>query len=124
MQISEVTQKTNLSPDTLRYYERIGLIPPIPRTESGIRDYQESDIKRIEFIKCMRQAGIPVKALDEYLKLVMEGDATIEARKAILVKHRNRLQRKMNEMQETLALLEYKINVYEEKVLQAEKEVA
>lgn len=123
MQISEVTQKTNLSPDTLRYYERIGLLPPVTRTESGIRDYQGSDIKRIEFIKCMRQAGIPVKALNEYLALAEEGDATLNARKAILVEHRARLQKRMREMQETLDLLDYKIKVYEDKVMQAEKAI-
>jgi len=123
MQISEVTEKTSLSPDTLRYYERIGLIAPISRSESGIRDYQEKDIKRIEFIKCMRQAGIPVKALNEYIRLAEQGDSTISARKAILVQQREELQSKMKEMQETLDLLNYKITVYEERVLKAENEL-
>lgn len=123
MRISEVTGKTNLSADTLRYYERIGLIAPISRAESGIRDYQENDIKRIEFIKCMRQAGIPIKTLNEYIHLAEAGDSTISARKAILVQQREELLTKMQEMQETLDLLNYKISVYEERVLKAENEL-
>lgn len=123
MRISEVTEKTELSPDTLRYYERIGLIAPISRNESGIRDYQEKDIKRIEFIKCMRQAGIPVKTLNQYIRLAEQGDCTISARKAILVQQREELQSKMAEMQETLDLLNYKIQVYEERVLKTENKL-
>jgi DNA-binding transcriptional MerR regulator len=123
MKISEVCEKTNFSADTLRYYERIGLIAPVARTESGIRDYQEKDIQRIKFIQCMRKAGIPLKALNDYIRLVGEGDATIEARKAILVQQRDELLNKIQEMQETLDLLNYKIKVYEERVLKAENEM-
>jgi DNA-binding transcriptional MerR regulator len=114
MQISKVADRTDLSADTLRCYERIELIPQITRNENGIRDYQEADIKRIEFIKCMRQAGIPIKALNEYIALAQEGDSTIEARKAILINQRDKLRLKMKEMQETLDLLNYKIKFYEE----------
>ena len=123
MKISEVSEKTDFSADTLRYYERIGLLAPVPRTESGIRDYQEKDIQRIEFIQCMRKAGIPLKALNEYIRLVEEGDSTTEARKAILIKQRDELLIKLQEMQETLDLLNYKIKVYEERVLKAENEM-
>ena len=123
MQISEVTEKTELSPDTLRYYERIGLVAPISRTTSGIRDYQESDIKRIEFIKCMRQAGIPVKTLIKYIHLAEAGDSTIAARKAILEQQRKELLSKLQEMQETLDLLNFKIKVYEERVLTTENKL-
>ena len=123
MQISEVTDKTGLSAHTLRYYEKIGLITPVNRNTSGIRDYQENDIKRIEFIKCMRQAGIPLKTLNEYIRLAEAGDCTLEARKTILVQQREELLLKMQEMQETLDLLDYKIQFYEERMLQAENEM-
>lgn len=84
MTISEVSEKYGLTPDTLRYYERIGLIPPVPRTRSGLRDYDESSCNWIEFIKCMRGAGLQIEALIEYVALYQQGDSTIEARKICL----------------------------------------
>ena len=70
MRIAEVSEQCDISPDTLRYYERIGLLPPVNRSESGIRDYDEIDLKRVEFIKCMRSAGLPIEVLIEYVSLV------------------------------------------------------
>ena len=79
MSITEVSKKYGLSPDTLRYYERIGLIPPVHRTAGGVRDYTESDCNWVEFIKCMRGAGIQVEALIDYVALFQQGDATADA---------------------------------------------
>ena len=70
MKIAEVSERYGISSDTLRYYERIGLIPPVNRHDSGIRDYNELDLKRVEFIKCIRSAGLPIEALIEYVGLV------------------------------------------------------
>jgi len=123
MKIAEVSERYVISSDTLRYYERIGLIPPVNRNENGIRDYNETDIKRVEFIKCMRSAGLPIDVLIEYVGLVQQGDQTIEARKDILKKQREHLLARMKEMQETLDLLNYKINVYENAVLKKGKVV-
>jgi DNA-binding transcriptional MerR regulator len=123
MRISKVCERYSISSDTLRYYERIGLIPPVNRNRSGIRDYNEIDIKRVEFIKCMRSAGLPIEALIEYVRLVQQGDQTIEARKEILQVQRERLVAKMEEMQETLDILDYKISVYEKAVLKKENEI-
>ncbi len=91
MKIAEVSEQYGLSSDTLRYYERIGLIPPVNRNESGIRDYGELDIRRVEFIKCMRSAGLPIEVLIDYMALVQQGDQTIEARKEILKEQRELL---------------------------------
>ena len=77
MKIAEVSQHYGLSPDTLRYYERIGLLPPVNRAESGIRDYSEIDVRRVEFIKCMRNAGLPIEVLTKYFALLQQGDETI-----------------------------------------------
>lgn len=85
MTIAEVSKIYELSNDTLRYYERIGLLPPIKRTKSGIRDYQESDCKWIEFIKCMRNAGLPIEVLIEYVALYQQGDQTAGARMDLLI---------------------------------------
>lgn len=123
MKISEVSEQFGISLDTLRYYERIGLIPPVNRNGSGIRDYSELDVRRVEFIKCMRSAGLPIEVLIEYFKLVQQGDQTIEARKEILKEQRELLMTRMQEMQKTLDLLNHKIEVYENAVLKAEKEI-
>ncbi len=123
MKIAEVSGRYGISPDTLRYYERIGLIPPVNRNGSGVRDYNDLDVRRVEFIKCMRGAGLPIEALIEYIALVQQGDHTIEARKEILKEQREQLLARMAEMQKTLDMLDYKIEVYEKAVLKREKEL-
>jgi DNA-binding transcriptional MerR regulator len=123
MKIMEVSEQYSISSDTLRYYERIGLIPPVNRKENGIRDYNELDLRRVEFIKCMRSAGLPVEVLIEYVALVQRGDKTIEARKEILIEQRELLIARMQEMQKTLDILNHKIEVYENAVLEKEKEI-
>ena len=123
MKIAEVSEHYGLSPDTLRYYERIGLIPPVTRNESGIRDYGELDVRRVEFIKCMRSAGLPIEVLIDYMELVQQGDQTIDARKEILKEQREQLVARMAEMQNTLELLDYKIRGYENAVLKKEKDM-
>ena len=123
MKIAEVSEQYGISTDTLRYYERVGLIPPVNRNGSGIRDYNELDLRRVEFIKCMRSAGLPVEVLIEYVALVQQGDKTIEARKEILKEQREILLTRMKEMQNTLDILNRKIEVYENSVLKKEKEI-
>jgi DNA-binding transcriptional MerR regulator len=123
MKIAEISERYAISSDTLRYYERIGLIPPVNRNQNGIRDYTEMDIRRVEFIKCMRSAELPVEALIEYVTLVQQGAQTIEARKEILKEQRELLAGRMKEMQKTLDILDHKIEVYENAVLTKEKEI-
>jgi len=123
MKIAEVSEQYGLSADTLRYYERIGLIPPINRNQGGIRNYGEVDVMRVEFIKCMRSAGLPIEVLIEYMELVQQGDHTIEVRKEILKGQRELLLCRMQEMQKTLDILNYKIKAYENTVLKTEKEI-
>lgn len=121
MKIAEVSEQFDLSSDTLRYYERVGLIPPVHRNESGIRDYNELDLRRVDFIKCMRSAGLPIEVLIEYVALVQQGDTTIEARKDILKEQRALLLARMKEMQKTLDILNHKVEVYEKAVLKKER---
>ena len=123
MKIAEVSEQYDISSDTLRYYERIGLIPPVTRTNSGIRDYSDLDIRRVEFIKCMRSAGLPLDVLIEYMDLVQKGDKTIETRKEILVEQRDLLAGRIQEMQKTLDLLNHKVQVYENRILTKEKAI-
>ena len=123
MKISEVSEQYELSADTLRYYERVGLIPPVNRTESGIRDYGEADIEWVNFVKYMRNAGLPIEVLVEYVSLVQQGDHTSEARKQILINQRDEIVHKIEKMQKTLDLLNHKIEVYEDLLVKREKEI-
>jgi DNA-binding transcriptional MerR regulator len=121
MKISEVSKKYALSADTLRYYERVGLIPPVNRTDSGIRDYNDLDLRRVEFVKCMRNAGLPVDVLVEYVRLVQQGDQTAEARREILGEQRERLLVKIEELKKVLGILNHKIEVYDHILLNLEQ---
>lgn len=123
MTITEVSNQYGLTPDTLRYYERVGLIPSVSRTPGGIRDYGERDCRWIQFIKCMRSAGLPVEILIEYVSLFLQGDETFDARKALLIEQRTLLAERVAEMQETLSRLDMKIERYEKLVLPAEHEL-
>ncbi len=121
MNIAEVSKQFDLSQDTLRYYERIGLIPSVNRNKSGIRDYTEEDCRWVEFIKCMRSAGLPIESLIEYLSLFQRGDETVNARKELLVEQRNELLKRMEDMKKTLERLNFKIARYEQTVVEKEK---
>ena len=123
MKIAEVSEKYGLSIDTLRYYERIGLISTVTRNKGGMREYGERDLKRVEFVKCMRGAGLSIEVLIEYIELVGQGDATIPARKEILIEQQDLLKGKIHEFQKTLDLLNHKIEVYESALLKREKEI-
>jgi DNA-binding transcriptional MerR regulator len=121
MKIAEVSKKYDLSQDTLRYYERTGLLPNVNRDKNGLRDYTDEDCKWVEFIKCMRNAGLPIEILIEYVSLVQQGDETLEARKELLIEQRNYLVKKMEEMMKTIERLNGKIERYEQTVLTKEK---
>ena len=114
MTIAQASRQYGLSADTLRYYERIGLIPPVPRNKSGIRDYDQESCQWIELMKCMRSAGVQIEALVEYVELFRQGDATLEARKALLMEQRDLLLARMEEIQQSLDRLNYKIQLYED----------
>ena len=116
MTIKEVSQKYNISSDTLRYYERVGMIPPVTRTAGGIRDYIESDLGWVELALCMRGAGLPVEAMIEYVKLCQQGDSTIEARMLLLKEQMETLLEQKAQIESTIKRLDFKISRYEEAV--------
>lgn len=116
MTIKEVAQQFHISQDTLRYYERVGMIPPVTRTLSGIRNYQETDLQWVELAICMRSAGLPVETMIEYVKLCQEGDNTIPARLQLLVEQREALHEQRKQIEETLERLNFKISRYERAV--------
>ena len=123
MTISQVSKKYNLSADTLRYYERIGLLPTVSRNSSGQRIYDDDDCRWIAFVKCMRSAGLPIEVLIEYLTLFQQGDSTIKTRLDLLKEQRKILNEKKEAIQATISRLDYKIDQYEQKILPLEKEL-
>ena len=114
MTISEVSEKYSLTADTIRYYEKEGLIPRVPRTKNGIRDFDEETCSWIEFIKCMRNAGLEIETLKKYVTLFKQGKRTIRERKLLLEEQRNKLLEKQKNINATLDRLNYKIKWYED----------
>lgn len=114
MTIAEVSKKYDITPDTIRYYEKIGLLPKIPRTTNGIRDFDEKSCRWIEFIKCMRNAGMEIEILQKYITLFKQGRKTIDDRKSLLEEQRRKLLEKKENINNTLKRLDYKIELYDE----------
>ena len=105
MTIKEVSERYGVSQDTLRYYEKAGLVPEVTRTAGGIRDYQPDDLGWLELALCMRSA--------EYRKLFQQGESTIPQRLKLLTDQREELLSMKNQIEQTLNRLNYKISVYE-----------
>lgn len=114
MQIAEVCRKYNITADTIRYYEKIGLLPKIPRTNNGIRDFDEESCKWIEFIKCMRNAGMEIETLLEYVNLFKKGKSTVQERRSLLEEQREKLIEKQNNISATIKRLDYKLELYDD----------
>lgn len=116
MTIKEVSEKYDISQDTLRYYERVGLIPAVSRTSGGIRNYDDEALSWVENAICMRSAGVPIEALIEYVKLFQEGDSTIQARLELLQEQLTGLEEQKAHIEATMKHLNYKISCYEKAV--------
>ena len=116
MQISEVSKKYGLTHETLRYYEKEGLIGPVPKEKSGKRNYREQDLNRIEFIKCMRSAGLEISFLKKYIKLLEQGESTVNERKELLEEQRKIIRKKLDKMQTAYDKLNYKIDLYNKNI--------
>ena len=114
MTIAEVSKKYGLTQDTIRYYEKIGLIPPVPRNSSGIRNFDDRSCGWIEFIKCMRNAGLSIEVLTKYVELFNEGKSTLKERKELLIGQREKLLEKQEDIKKTLDRLNYKIELYDD----------
>ncbi len=121
MKISEVSKKYDISPDTLRYYEKEGLLPNVKKNASGIREYSEADCGWVEFIKCMRSAGLSIEVLAKYIELFHMGNSTREERKQILIEERAKLIQKRDTIQTTIDKLDYKISAYDDIMKEKEK---
>lgn len=110
MTIREIAAKTNMSTDTLRYYGRIGLLPPVPRNAAGIRNYDEYFVN---FIKKLKASGMSLEHIIDYIRLAEMGDATIQERKKLLAEARETLLDKINSLQLVAELADYQLRNYE-----------
>lgn len=113
MTIREIAAKTNMSTDTLRYYGRIGLLPPVPRNAAGIRNYDEYFVNFINFIKKLKASGMSLEHIIDYIRLAEMGDATIQERKKLLAEARETLLDKINSLQLVAELADYQLRNYE-----------
>lgn len=112
MTIKEAAELTGISVDNLRYYERIGLIPPVPRTPSGNRDYNGMTLHWIEFVMRFKKAGVPLEGIIEYMRLAEEGRQTEGTRKEILLETRDAIQGKIDMLMQCRDIVQYKLDNY------------
>ena len=111
--VGEMAKRLDVPTSTLRYYDKEGLLPFVERSSGGIRMFQDKDMEWLQVIRCMKQAGMPLKSIREYIQLAMEVDGTISQRLDLFRKQREVLQEKMAELQRTMETLDYKCWYYE-----------
>jgi len=112
--ISQVAEMTRLTPYTLRYYDREGLLPFVGRSSSGIRQFTDHDLEMLGLICCLKSTGMPVKQIRQYIDWYVEGDSTLEQRRAMLLEHRSHIAAQMEELQSNLSTLDKKIRCYDD----------
>lgn len=110
--INTVAAKVDVTVDTLRYYEKQGLLFPVKRSTSGHRQFSDNDIEWIKFVLCLKSTGMPLEAIKAYRELATKGDETLVQRKAILEQHKTDLQKEISQLQGNLKTIEYKIDYY------------
>ncbi|WP_160688923.1 MerR family transcriptional regulator [Clostridium sp. C2-6-12] len=111
--IAEAAEKIDLSTYTLRYYDKMGLLPFVERNELGNRDFKEKDLEWLKLIRCLKNSNMPIKKIKEVIKLSLEGDDTLSIRKEILSNHRKEVVNKIEELHKSLDKIDNKINYYE-----------
>ncbi|WP_019928547.1 MerR family transcriptional regulator [Nocardia sp. BMG111209] len=111
MTIADVADMLDLSPHTLRYYERAGLVE-VGRDSSGYRAYDAEAVRRLVFLTRMRLSGMPMRDLQHYIALVDAGEDTVPERLDMLIEHRDMIRRRIRELTLSLAATEYKIATY------------
>lgn len=110
--IKEVAAKTNLSIYTLRFYDKQGLLPFVARNKSGYREFTEGDLNLLQTICCLKNTGMKIKNIRQYIEYVMAGPTTVELRLKLLTDHRLEVVAQQQKIQQNLAEVDYKINMY------------
>ena len=114
--ISDAARVSGVSAHTLRYYERAGLLDPIDRAASGHRRYAEEDLLRIQFLTKLRSTGMPIRDVRRYAALVRDGEGNEAERLALLLAHRELVERQLAEVTSHLRAIDHKIALYESSV--------
>jgi DNA-binding transcriptional MerR regulator len=107
--IQQASKLTGLTAHTLRYYERIELLTPVGRAANGHRRYGKQDVERIIFLNYLRLTGMPLTQMKTYTALLLQGDAGIPRRVALLRTHRDTIAWRVEELRKTLAVIDYKL---------------
>lgn len=116
MRTSQVAKKFNVSKDALLYWEKIGMIPTVPRDDSGYRNYTQNEIEWIDFVTCMRGSGVGVSYLVNYYQLFKQGNNTKEERQKLLENQLYKMGQRIEEMQNVYSRLEEKLTHYDKNV--------
>lgn len=111
--IGEIAKKLNISPHTLRFYSKEGLLPFVERSERGIRMFKDEDFEWLKLIECLKRTGMSIKDIKTYIDWAMEGDSTIDKRLEMFKMQKEAVEKQIEQLQETLKLLEYKCWYYE-----------
>lgn len=110
--IGEMAKIVNVPPSTLRYYDKEGLLPFVERTEGGIRMFKESDYEGLCIINCLKNSGMSLKDIKNFMQMVSQGDASIESRLELIEKQRTRVLQDLEKIQQLLKILDYKVWYY------------
>ena len=110
--VKQVSEKTNLAAHVLRYYEKEGLLPQVGRSKSGIRHYSEDDLEWLGLICCLKNTGMSIKQIKDFVDLSIEGDATLKQRCEMLQEHKNNVEAQIRDMQQYLTKVSHKIAFY------------
>ena len=111
--VGEMAKKLNVAPSTLRYYDKEGLLPFVERSKGGIRMFKDTDFEWLSIIECLKQTGMSIKEIKSFIDWCQQGDATIALRKALIQKQRQLVLSQMQQLQQTLDMLDYKSWYYE-----------
>ncbi|WP_071442442.1 MerR family transcriptional regulator [Traorella massiliensis] len=110
----QVCKETNMTYQTLKYYCNEGLVPNVKRDENNRRIFDEQDVKWIKDLVCLKKCGMTIQEMKEYLQLCLEGESTIQTRKKMLTKKQEALRISIQELEESVAYIDWKQNFYDE----------
>ncbi|ABR36083.1 MULTISPECIES: MerR family transcriptional regulator [Clostridium] len=110
--IQEAARITGLTPSTLRYYESEGLLPNIKRAENRHRYYDESNLEWIAVINCLKNTNMPIEQIKEFVILNSQGDGTLYKRLELILKHRENVQKKIDELNKYMEHINYKVDYF------------
>lgn len=121
--IGDAAKRCGLTPHTLRFYDKEGLLPYVERGPSGIRKFKESDFEWLAIINCLKDTGMPIKEIKEFIDWCMEGDATLTQRLEFMKKHKQDVQVKMDHLKKNMEMIDYKLWYYETAVEAGTEEI-